>query len=608
MPDTSLPPIHDNPYNQHINGVYGEFGGGANAQIYYLQSVIKPSELHRITLVNEIPGAEAWSVRDLFQREVDTHRVTLGLIPYFQDSEKAKFFNPLTLTLLPVDQGTNEVLKEIPHIERSEYKDESNLVWECYECPGYYRVRYVAGKPQYALIEWNDSKVKVVAIDGQHRLSALKRYLNDLENTDGYAQFLNWSIPVVAFSVRSLNPESNAATVLDIIRSIFIYINTQARTPNEARQIILSDESVNAIATQELLEYAHENDVSELCDRVDSRIPLMFFDWRGEEYDGRRMPSVTSLKTIEELRDWFDWYILGEDFSTEQESGLGVQPVDALHEAFYEKKLYPKVAREARRVFRDTVLPGVSYLLENFRPYKDYIVALRKLEEHYNKKSDIARHAFYQLRFGTNRASENLQAQIRDILDEIVDEVRDIKAEVPEILQRDIGMRGVIRAFGSLRHEYARCFEESRTWEEYSEWFTTHLNNVYETGWFTLHDAEKRKLLLHITHDHNETVVNYRLDHAYNALGPFIEVLVATHGLKGSGVPGQDIWQEVWDSASDILGNTVLKGYKKEVRAAIRDDYPQGGVALREAVNEKAQRKAEKHVKAIEKVLNEILS
>ena len=33
-------------------------------------------------------------------------------------------------------------------------------------------------------------------------------------------------------------------------------------------------------------------------------MPLLFYDWRGEEVDKARRKSPGALKTIEEIRDW----------------------------------------------------------------------------------------------------------------------------------------------------------------------------------------------------------------------------------------------------------------------------------------------------------------
>jgi hypothetical protein len=164
-----------NPYNQALYGFFGEFGAGANTQAYYLQSGVRPSELDKITLISDIKGSERWSVRDLFQRDVDVDRVTAGLLPYLNDTKKVKFFNALTLTLLPVDLVAHQTCLEVDHIEKKEIREEGKD-WVVYEVPGLYRFKHMKDFSSFGKLEWNDVNAKVVAIDGQHRLSALKRH------------------------------------------------------------------------------------------------------------------------------------------------------------------------------------------------------------------------------------------------------------------------------------------------------------------------------------------------------------------------------------------------------------------------------------------------
>lgn len=599
-------PVEENKYNQSLRGFYGEFGAGERAQIFFVQSGIKPSELHRVTLISDIPGSEAWSVRDLFQREVDVRRVTFGLLPYFRDRSKTKFFNPLTLTILPIITAASEIVRDIPAIEPTDF-EENGRTWTAFELPGFYRFRYIKGQEPFALVEWNDSVVKIVAIDGQHRLSALKRHLLDVSQSGQDTEFLNWTIPVVLFSMRS--PEGQGTgTILDVVRSVFMYINSEARVPNEARQILLSDESISRLCTQELLEYAHENDVKKAEERDKSRIPLLFFDWRGVEEQGQRVTTPASLKSIEEIHDWMSYYVLGDDFSPEQAAALGIQPIDPLQEAFVAKKLDPNAAREARNVFRDSVLPGLAHFLENFGPYRNYIQRVRQLEDDYNAKSDVARHAFYQLRFGSNRASESLQKDISEIYNDIVDEIMDAKQELPQLIQLDIGMRGVLSAFGDLRHYYAQSIGSTSNWLEYAKWFTDAANKFYEDHWLDGTDNKKKNLLLHITHDQNETVLNYRLEQAYDALGAFVCLFIGAYGYKEDDLPNWDTWMEIWEDKSEALANTLLKGYKKEVRVILRDQYPQGGEPLKQAVNKQAQERVVKHINKLEKELDKITS
>ena len=138
----ALPPINRNPYNQQMRGVYGEFGSGAGLQAFYLQTAVTPAMLDKISLISDIKGSERWPIRDLFQRDVDNERVTDSLLPYLQDAEKIKFFNPLTLTVLPMDEKKATVLRRMPKVtERT--MDEDGHTWKILERERFYRVRWI---------------------------------------------------------------------------------------------------------------------------------------------------------------------------------------------------------------------------------------------------------------------------------------------------------------------------------------------------------------------------------------------------------------------------------------------------------------------------------
>ena len=95
-------------------------------------------------------------------------------MPYFYNPTKIKFFNPLTIVLLPVDHR-GQVLSSVHESQRNDdtyMKDRTSVV---FEADDFYKVIETPAAPEFARIEWNSSKVKLIAVDGQHRLSALKR-------------------------------------------------------------------------------------------------------------------------------------------------------------------------------------------------------------------------------------------------------------------------------------------------------------------------------------------------------------------------------------------------------------------------------------------------
>ena len=605
-------------YNQSLSGVYGEFGSGNNLKAFYLQTAISPSYLDKISLVSDVPGSEKWQVRDLFQREVDDERVTNSLLPYLQLDDKIKFFNPLTLTVLPMDErGT--VLKQMPRVVERPLEEDGQK-WRVLERDRFFRLRWITEHPEYARLEWSDERSRIVAIDGQHRLSALKRlqrlWLNVEEAKDGaldgvlderpgskYRSLLDWRIPVVVVSFRAVEGAKEPPSVLDVVRSLFVYINTEARQVGEARRVLLNDESVNAIAAQELLELAHENDLKERTARREESVPLLFFDWRGKERDGKPVPMAAAVKSIGEIRSWFEYYVLGEDFSRDQEAALGVGGGSRLKEAFRDRTLSYDRSRIVRERVREEILPAVSYVLENFEPYRRYIAGLRSLEAKYESGNDLQHHAFDRLRFGSGHGLDANKFQVDEVEKALLIEIEKLRTEClrPAVpIDQDIGMRGVMQAFGELSFQF-----DYPDWMEYSEWFTAGLNSVYEDGWFEAeHRGKAYKHLRHVVLNQNDSVVNYRLQDALNAFGPYLSLLVGSC-LEPPTRWGAD-WASVENNLLSCLGSTIVRGYRKEVRPGLRDRHPNGGRELTEAVNAEAERLSGRQMRRFEQALKRL--
>ena len=598
------PPVHRQKYTHQLPGIYGEFGAGAGLRAFYLQSTIAPSELNRVSLISDISGSERWPVRDLFQRDVDNERITEKLLPYLQDEDKIKFFNPLTLTVLPMADHGNAVLTEMPPVSESQLREDDSYR-KCLTQGDYYRVRWIDEDPQYALLEWDDRRTRLVAIDGQHRLSALKRYAHDA-NAGTHEQFSTWRIPVVVVCFRATADGIDRPRVLDVVRNIFVYINTAAKEVNKARQILLRDDSVNSVATQELLDRSHRNDLNSAADRDMTRLPLLFFDWRGEESSEQRVHAPAAVKTIEEIHGWFEHYILEEDFSHEQESALDINPTHLLHEQFHNnrerdsKRLDHVASVAVRELLNEGVLPAVSYVLENFVPCRAYTSDLRGLEREYNSKSDLSRHAFYELRFGTNPAMDANKKAVERVLGELKELIDRKKDEhFRGLFGLDIGMRGVMYAFGHLR-----VMLGYPGWIEYARWFTDALNRAYEATWFDLEGpALGGKHLVQIAKDHNDTIINYRLENQVpSAIGTYTVLVVTEYGR-----PCPEEWAQdasvLRERFLDTLNGTVYRGYRRQARPELREEYPSGGTELTKAVNARARKLAGRHIRRLDQAL-----
>ena len=250
------------------------------------------------------------------------------------------------------------------------------------------------------------------------------------------------------------------------------------------------------------------------------------------------------------------------------------------------------------------MLPAVTYVLENFSPYRSYVTALRRLEREHegSGQSDLARHAFYELRFGTNLAPESVKQDVDSLLIKLKQEVEKLKSEfLKPPIDLDIGMRGVFCAFGNLRYVFGLP-----AWMDYTKWFVEALNRMYSDGWLELRRRTRRRALLrHVVEDHNDTIVNYRLEHAESALGAYLQLLTTAYGW-----PLPEEWSGAWPASKDrlleTLRDTIFRGYRKEIRPQLRPDYPDGGKPLTEAVNEEARRQAGNHIRRLERELDKV--
>ena len=588
---SAVPPRQQPAYNQQKSGYYGELGRGANARVKFLQTAVSHDELDKIALIQNIPGSEMWDVRDLFQRDVDMDRVTQQILPYLKDTNRVKYFNPLTLVMLPLKQGQGNVEKELRPVAQRDVTEDGHQ-YTLFELEGWFRFKAHKAQPEYSVVEWNDRRVKLVAIDGQHRLSALKRWRSE---PGGPGELQTWHIPVVILGIVKDDPERPAANVLEVVRRTFVYINTKAEQVNKSRRILLDDESVNALCVQELVQASHANDVLPIEERDPSRLPLLFFDWRGETRNGIPWPSPAAVKTTVEVSEWMKEYLLGPDGDDKQEVRLELPDlIPPLRTQDLSQVVWHEDAVRIRKRFREIVYPGVAHLLEHFTPYRQYNEDVRQLERDVLEGSDLAQHAFTRLRFGSSNADESILQDVQSAYDDLVSDLEAIKNRLfPELIARDVGFRAVVAAFDVLKTFRDNRKEESVLWEEYARWFVDAINAVYEDGWFEAfgrQTPEQQGLLTHVVFDPSGSIINYKVRDAGSSLGSFIALLVMSKTAEGEAM------REAWEELADNLRVPLRRGYRKLIRADLATTFEGTPAEFPAAVNRLADQEVTRHL------------
>ena len=355
---------------------------------------------------------------------------------------------------------------------------------------------------------------------------------------------------------------------------------------------------LNAVCTQELIQQAHEQDTDDSYTSSVS-IPLLFYDWRGEERAEKPIKAPAAAKSVEEIHNWFSYYLLGKDFDEDQATALKVTNASALWGAFVDGKLTYEYSELVRQRFGEAVLPAISYLLENFLPYRRYITELRTVENDCLDSGDVGAYALSMLRFGFSLSPDAIRPGVDAKLHDVIQRIEEIKVEkLDELLREDIGMRGIVYAFGSLFRAI-----RPNNWLEYAVWFTDAVNMAVEGGWLTKRGTVAARHLHQIAMDQNGSIINYRLEHAGSSLGAYVEMLVFSYAnLRKWEVD----WDQIRDDTLTRLRGTLLRGYKKEVRLELKeyDEFKEGGTPLTEAVRKEAEKRVRVHMRRLENALS----
>jgi len=555
--------IAANMFQQKFMGSYGEMGHGGNVRVKFIQTALTPSQLSSVEMLRDIEGAEKWSVRDLFQRDVDSERVTKEIMPYLGRDE-VKYFNPLTLVMLPLDPH-HQVISELRTAE-VEQVQEGTTTWNQYEVRSLFRFRVHEHAAAYASVEYDPNRIKLVAIDGQHRLSALKRWQRTPE---GAAALTDWLIPVVILGiVKNQDIQEDTTSLLSVVRKMFVYINTKAERIHEARRILLDDESINRLCVQEMVQASHENDVKPIEERDPDILPLLFFDWRGEMSGGVRRPQPSSVLETTELLGWMEAYLLGQDGKTGQKTRLQIADMIPPLESPDLRRLVAetKDPNRIRKQFGKVMYPGIRYLLENIAPYKEYISELRALEQQYLQATDLTRHAWARLRFGFDHAPAHEAQQVNQHFTTLEIALRtEFGAIVPALLQYEIGMRGVVSAFSHLKAHRDEQTNGTTNWLDFAEWFVPGINNLIDQDWFLSWGEQgnvKKQFLTHVAFEPSGAIRNYKLGPVKNALGTLLALLV----LKEVADNAEEL-ETGWGDLSANLASPLRSGFKAVFKA-----------------------------------------
>ena len=279
-----------NKYTDPLLFVHGEYNFSQAGKVPYLVTAMPLQDIvTQIKLVEDIPDEVRldWSLEELFQRDISRDRVETDLVNgYLKDPNKLSFFNSLTIALLP--QKGLEI--EESYGQPESIPEASYSTWERVDV-GNICVEYTADK-SIGAVRWNKERVFPVAIDGQHRLAALRCYHEDLAPN---SPELQTKIPLILLILDSRVGFTGRSekSLIGTLREIFIDLNKNARRVPKSRLILLEDLNMQSLCVRTLL--------ASKAKESSNALPLSLVTWREDEAKFDSGYSITSVLNLNEI-------------------------------------------------------------------------------------------------------------------------------------------------------------------------------------------------------------------------------------------------------------------------------------------------------------------
>ncbi|HHP2750650.1 TPA: hypothetical protein ACRX4O_001081 [Klebsiella quasipneumoniae] len=261
-------------YSFKKTGSFGRFSTINSFPIEYFLTSMKASELHQLTFAREIKPGDKIDFDQLLQRDLDLVRVETEIKPYLTNNDSKSrtiFFPPLLVAAIPVSKNTMEEyysqqqidkislgsregylrkwdgLFKLTHLEDRNYTitpslaDKSNSI-------------NVAREPTQIEINLSNGierGIKLIVIDGQHRLKALQEVY--AENGDSLSEM---AVPVcILFSPDSTLEVAQSVEqsghvipkVPEIFRQLFVDVNKNAEQVGGHFNILLSEGNMGSL-------------------------------------------------------------------------------------------------------------------------------------------------------------------------------------------------------------------------------------------------------------------------------------------------------------------------------------------------------------------------
>lgn len=293
-----------NIYNVKVGG----FGDVEVVRTFLTSLTVEELE-QDISVYETLSKDKNWPVSQIIQREVDKIRVSNISKDYVLRKERlVKYFPPIIIAILPKSDDDSislklefgkddtQTIKEYI-FEKSNYRTNTKLKEYFVKAEnlslvnGFYFLQ-VSKVFDFNILCWDKSKYYAVVIDGQHRLESLIRSKKLDSRIKNYYQ----DVVFVEFS-QLIKKFDEEVTPVDVVRRVFVDINTNAKRVGVVRQILMDDKDLPSLLVQSLVDSVNRDGSEKDKDRY---LSSQVVDWYGESLK-HNLPHITGILALQQI-------------------------------------------------------------------------------------------------------------------------------------------------------------------------------------------------------------------------------------------------------------------------------------------------------------------
>lgn len=295
-----------------LSNVYSiKVGGFGKNQLKTYISSITLNDLEKdIQFYETLSKDKSWPVSQIIQREVDKRRVSSISKDYILGKGRVvKYFPPIIIALLPKGDEDKIELKytynntdsdcDINKLiyEKSNFRNNDGLKPIFLKgnnksiVDGFYLLE-VSKVFDFNVICWDKSKYFAIVIDGQHRLDALIKSKSENPDIGNYVQ----DVVFVDFSYL-VKESDNKHTPVELVRRVFIDINTNAKRVGVVRQILMDDKDLASLFVQSLVDSVNKDGTDKNSSKF---LRSQIVDWYGDSLK-HNLPHITGILSLYQI-------------------------------------------------------------------------------------------------------------------------------------------------------------------------------------------------------------------------------------------------------------------------------------------------------------------